>query len=509
MSERTTVAPGAAGVTTDPRAAHRRAVRTLRESYARIPPGRPVRLAKATSNLFRFRDPAGAPGLDVSDFDAVIHVNPLARTADVQGMTTYESLVRATLPFGLMPAVVPQLKTITLGGAVTGLGIESSSFRHGLPHESVQEVEILTGAGEVVTATRDNEHRELFHGFPNSYGTLGYALRLTIELEPVKPYVWLRHVRFDDARDCAAALADICSAHSYDGAPVHFLDGTVFERGELYLTLGAFVDEAPYVSDYTGQRIFYRSIRERAVDHLTVHDYLWRWDTDWFWCSRALGAQHPLLRRAWPRSARRSDVYRRIVALDKQMQMSARIDRWRGLPPREDVIQDVEIPVERLPEFLDFFSRDIGIKPVWLCPVQLRERADPDSSGRGASGSSERGESSSRERSDSGPGERSDSGPRRRAPWPLYPLEPDRLYINVGFWSSVPLAPGRLPDHHNRLIERKVAELGGHKSLYSTSFYTEEEFWRRYDGATYRRLKGSYDPDGRLLDLYGKCVRGR
>ncbi|MCW2937567.1 MAG: linked oxidase domain protein, partial [Actinomycetia bacterium] len=43
---------------------HERAVRALRESYAAIPPGTPVRLAKRTSNLFRFREPSGVPGLD-------------------------------------------------------------------------------------------------------------------------------------------------------------------------------------------------------------------------------------------------------------------------------------------------------------------------------------------------------------------------------------------------------------------------------------------------------------
>ena len=113
----------------------------------------------------------------------------MRRTADVGGMTTYEDLVDATLAHGLMPHVVPQLKTITLGGAVTGLGIESSSFRNGLPHESVLELEILTRRRRVVVARPDNEHRDLFRGFPNSYGTLGYALRLRIELQPVKPYV--------------------------------------------------------------------------------------------------------------------------------------------------------------------------------------------------------------------------------------------------------------------------------------------------------------------------------
>jgi FAD/FMN-containing dehydrogenase len=447
---------------------HQAAIDTLLESYKAIPPGGPVRLAKRTSNLFRFRDDVAAPGLDVSGFDKVLRVDPESRTADVQGMTTYEDLVEATLRYKLMPLVVPQLKTITLGGAVTGLGIESSSFRNGLPHESVLEMDVLTGAGDIVTATRENEYRDLFYGFPNSYGTLGYALRLKIELEPVKPFVALRHVRYTNAKDCAEAIAGI-------GGDVNFVDGTVFGENELYLTLGTFTDSAPYLSDYTGREIYYQSIRKRCVspsrprttDYLTTRDYLWRWDTDWFWCSRAFGVQHPLIRPLWPRAKKRSDVYRRLVALDKRLQTSARVDRWRGRPPREDVIQDIEVPVERLAEFLEFFHRDIGISPVWLCPLRAQDT------------------------------------------WPLYPLAHGTMYVNVGFWSTVALKPGQLPEHHNRLIEREVARLDGHKSLYSTAFYTRDEFWRHYDGEAYRRLKDAYDPGGRLLDLYDKCVRAR
>jgi hypothetical protein len=43
---------------------HEAAVASLREAYAALPPGAPVRLAKRTSNLFRFRDAArcGAAG---------------------------------------------------------------------------------------------------------------------------------------------------------------------------------------------------------------------------------------------------------------------------------------------------------------------------------------------------------------------------------------------------------------------------------------------------------------
>jgi FAD/FMN-containing dehydrogenase len=451
---------------------HGTATKNLLESYRAIPEGAPVRLAKRTSNLFRFREDVDTPGLDVSGFDQVLSVDPANHTADVQGMTTYENLVDATLQHGLMPLVVPQLKTITLGGAVTGLGIESSSFHHGLPHESVIEMEIVTGAGEIVTATRDNEHRDLFYGFPNSYGTLGYALRLKIKLQPVKPFVELRHVRFGSAQELAEAIDKLAPE-------ADFIDGTVFSGDELYLTLGTFADSAKHVSDYTGQQIYYRSIQDRNIsprwlnagtaptDVLTTHAYLWRWDTDWFWCSRAFGVQNPLVRRVWPAAKKRSDVYRHLVALDKRTQFSARLDRWRGKPPREDVIQDVEVPVERLAEFLDFFRREIGMSPVWLCPLRAQDT------------------------------------------WPLYPLEPGRTYVNVGFWGTVPIPPGRLPEHHNRLIEREVARLEGHKSLYSTAYYTRDDFWGHYDGATYRRLKEEYDPGGRLLDLYDKTVRGR
>ena len=124
-----------------------------------------------------------------------------------------------------MPLVVPQLKTITLGGAVTGLGIESTSLRNGMPHESVTEMEILTGDGRVVRATGDNEHAALFRGFPNSYGTLGYSLSLTIELQPVRPFVHLRHFPFGRAEAAMEAVSQIAAEGSYRGHRADFLDG--------------------------------------------------------------------------------------------------------------------------------------------------------------------------------------------------------------------------------------------------------------------------------------------
>jgi FAD/FMN-containing dehydrogenase len=449
---------------------HREAVAAIQRAYRAIPPGSPIRLAKSTSNLFRFRayTRAAGSGLDVSQFAHVISVDPDNKTAVVGGMTTYEDLVAATLRYGLMPLVVPQLKTITLGGAVSGLGIESTSLRSGMPHESVLAMEILTGDGQVVTAAPDNEHAALYRGFPNSYGTLGYTLSLTIELEPVKPYVHLRHFKFTDPAECFAAVARVAADGSYDGHRADFIDGVAFALDETYLTIGAFSDVAPWRSDYTRDRIYYQSLRGPREDFLTISDYLWRWDTDWFWCSRPFGVQNLAIRRLWPRRYRRSDVYRKLVALDRKHGVTRRLDARLGRPDTEMVIQDVEIPVAESATFLEYFLTDVGMTPVWMCPLRLR-------------------------------GEMT---------WPLYPMRPGQVYVNFGFWGTVKLPPGEKDGYFNRRVEDKVTELGGHKGLYSTSFYPEAEFWARYNGPEYARLKGTYDPQGRLADLYDKCVRG-
>jgi FAD/FMN-containing dehydrogenase len=230
--------------------------------------------------------------------------------------------------------------------------------------------------------------------------------------------------------------------------------------------VGEFADDAPSVSDYTGMQIYYRSMQQREVDHLTVRDYLWRWDTDWFWCSRAFGVQDPRVRRLVPKRLLRSDTYWKLVALERRHGVMRRFDRMRGLPEQEHVVQDIEVPVDRAPDFFRFLIEEIPILPFWVCPLRLRDPAG----------------------------------------WDLYALDPDALYVNFGFWSTVPLGPGQADGAHNRRIEEVVERLGGRKSLYSTSFYDPNTFWSLYNGPVYTQLKRAYDPDGRLLDLYDKCV---
>ncbi|MET4078265.1 FAD-binding oxidoreductase [Janibacter sp. UYMM211] len=460
--------------------AHAEGVDRLLASFAAVPAEQQVRLAKSTSNLFRERSRARGPGLDTSGLTGVVEVDPATRTAEVQGMCTYETLVDATLAHGLLPLVVPQLKTITLGGAVTGLGIESTSFRHGLPHESVRSMDVLTGTGEVVTASPDGtaDEQALWRGFPNSYGSLGYAVRLRIELEEAPPFVALRSVRLDDLDALQDTLARVAETGAHDGERVDAVDAVVFAADECYVVLARWSDEPGPTSDYTGRQVYYRSLQHPSGtthDRLTIRDYVWRWDTDWFWCSRAFGAQDPRVRRLWPRRWLRSSVYWRLVALDRRFAVADRLERRAGRPPRERVVQDVEVEVGRTADFLRWFVAEVPVEPVWLCPLRLRESSD---------------------------------APGADRPWPLYPLRPGRTYVNIGFWSTVPATPGD-PSACNRAVEQAVGRMGGHKSLYSEAFYDEATFAALYGGDHAQRLKTRFDPGSRFPTLYDKAVRRR
>ncbi|MFI5240630.1 MAG: FAD-binding oxidoreductase [Candidatus Saccharimonadia bacterium] len=427
-----------------------------------------VSLEKKTSNLFRKRAQSDTHKLDVRDFHGVIEVSVAQQTVDVMGMTRFDELVDETLQFNFMPAVVPQLRSITIGGAISGLGIESSSWKYGLVHETILEIDVLLPDGKIVTATATNDYSDLFFGIPNSFGTLGYVVRAKLQIFPVKPYVKLSHYGFTDKQELFLAIESIGKYGSYKSGSVDFLDGVAFNAQENYLTVGQFSDSAPNISDYTYLKMYFKSIQNRKTDYLSIKDYIWRWDTDWFWCSKNIpGAQNKLLRLIFGKLYLRSTFYSRLMAIENRYSVIEKFYRYTGqkAPQIETIIQDVEIPIENCAKFLEFFQKNIGIEPVWLCPLRS---FDPNRT------------------------------------YPMYSLRNNQTYVNFGFWDSIP--SDKADAYYNRLIEGKVEELGGHKSLYSTSYYTKEKFWQLYNGNVYHKLKEKYDPKSRLKNLYDKTV---
>lgn len=421
-------------------------------------------LSKKTSNLFRKKGSDQTKKLDVKSFNQVISIDPQSLTAEIEAMITYEELVKETLQYDLLPPVVPELKTITVGGALVGLGIESSSFKYGLVHETILEVEVLTGDGKILICTPENEHRDLFFALPNSYGTLGVALKIKLSLNPAKKTIRLTNLSFSDPTIFFDAMKELCLKKRLEKQDA-FIDGVIFNNKEMYIILGEFVEEKHPLSNYTYMSPYFQAIQKKKIHYLSTYDYIWRWDSDWFWCSKHFGMHNPILRFLFGKFTLQSSFYWKMNRLFASNPLLKALSKLLS-KPSETVIQDILIPTQNAPQFYEFFEKAIGITPIWICPFHSRSE---------------------------------------KKIHPLFPLDPKPLYIDFGFWDIVQSTETK--GFLNRKIEQKTKELAGYKSLYSESFYTEEEFWAIHAKETFSKLKGKYDPNGSFKGLYEKCVR--
>jgi FAD/FMN-containing dehydrogenase len=418
-----------------------------------------VSLGKRTSsNLFRYQ-PRSRAGrrVDLFGFNRVLRVDAARRLLEVEGLATFETIVDHTLPHGLSPLVTPELKHITIGGAIVGIGIESNCYRHGFVHDGLVEAEVLLPDGRIVSCGPQGEHADLFRALPNSYGTLGYILRATLRLMPALPHVHLHTTRF---RDVDAYLAAMRAAT--ERADVDFVEGTFYSASNLFLTVSRFVERPPRVDDILRRNIFYRLIEREPDVYLTTKDYLFRYDPDWFWNLPETPA-YDLFRRFAPAGLRNSGFYKRYI--DAKTRLLDRIAPGRA-ETEEPLIQDWEVPWEQAAELTRFALRevDLGGRP-WIVTA-IRTPASPT----------------------------------------LYPIRADTLYYNLGCYCQVKKPAGRDAFHYTRIMDRKCFELGGIKMLYSSTFLSKDEFGRLYNGAAYAELKKRYDPAGRQKGLFEKCV---
>jgi FAD/FMN-containing dehydrogenase len=418
----------------------------------------PLRLQKSTiSNLFRYQ-PRGAASrrLSLGEFNHVLGLDRLARTVDVEGLTTYETVVRHCLNEGFLPLVAPELKHITVGGATVGIGIESTCYRYGFVHDGLREADVLLPGGKIVTARADNEHADLFNALPNSYGTLGYILRARIAVHRAGPFV---HLHVEKFRNAAAYLEAMRVAT--ESPDLTFVEGLFFGDNRFFLMTGRFVDQVPWCDDIVRRDVFYRLVEKRRDIYLKTFDYIFRYDPDWFWNVPETGPYN-LFRRYAPEQWRNSAFYTKYVAMKGKALGKLGLSDDRTEP----LIQDWEVPWRRGEDLIGFAidNVDLASRPWAAVPIKA---------------------------------------PRQPT---LYPIKPNELYFNLGCYCQVQRPEGMAPYHYTKILDRKCFELGGIKMLYSSTFLSESEFDEVYNGVEYRRLKAKYDAAGNALTLYKKVA---
>jgi len=421
-----------------------------------------ISINKNTSNLFRQRQEPEKQKVNIKNFNEVISIDEKNLIAEVEGMTTYETFVDATLKFNLVPTVAPELKSIAVGGAVSGIGVESSGFKYGFVHETVLEMDILTGDGKIITCS-PKENSDLFYAIPNSYATLGYVLRVKIMLQKAKKYVQITRKRYSDYKNYVDDIKKY-SVEARKNDTYDYIDGLVFKKNEMYLHLGKFVDEVPFVSDYTYMKIFYKSM-DKEIDYLKTRDYIFRYDTDWFWTTKSMGLENPLLRFLFGKRNLRSDVYYKLMKWENKHKYLGKLNNLLG-KNSETLIQDAEVLYKDAAEFLEWFHKNItDNKPLTIGVLMPFSKT---------------------------------------ARFTLFPMDPNEIYFNIGYYASVPTE--QEDGYYNRLFEKKLMSLKAKKMMYSRSLYSKEEFWKIFDYKAYIKLKKKYDPNNVFLDLYEKCV---
>lgn len=434
-----------------------RRVQTAMRSF--FDEGKQVRVYHGGTNCTRPYQRNRTTSVDISDFTEILAVDREGLSAWVEPNVPMKSLVDGLLPHGVMPPVVMELRSITVGGGIQGGAGESSSFRYGPFHDNCLAFEVLLGNGDIVIASPD-ENADLFYGLPCTYGTVGIITAAKLSLIPAKPYVRLRYDRVASHREMIARTEEASANASID-----FIDGIMFAPEMGVLMTGRLTDDPgtlPLQQTLRARDDWFYLQAERIMQRhssfettIPIRDYFFRYNRAAFWTGRY---GFDLLRLPFVRPLRF------LLAPIFKTRILYRLLHLTGLSQRY-LIQDCSMPQDRTLPFLEYLDREVGIYPLWICPLL----------------------------------------PPKTAKDATYGFLDTPLMINIGVWGEKHLPHDEFVEL-NRQLEAEVSRLKGCKVLYAHSYYTREEFWGIYRQDMYEKLRTRAHAKTVFPDIYDKIV---
>ena len=431
--------------------------------------------------------------IDVSTLTHVLSTKTATKICIVEPGITFEHLCQHLLPFGLLPLVIPEFKNITVGGAVLGLGVESSSFQHGLFEDSVVSMDVLNGKGDIIHVTKSCAS-DLFYGMFGSYGSMGVLVAVEIQLMAATSSVQLTYtptsVKTLANGECwwpkdANPDCDFCEAIVFSKTKASVITATFTERNAPN-TFACYTTDTSHWRFWWGRWFFQHAEQKRKVftEIVPTLDYLFRHDRGIFWCAQVRGVGTSICERVihgwyWSSS----------TAYHTEHKSNTNNDFFR-------IVQDIAIPIKhrRLERFLHFLDSTLNTYPLWLCPIRNKCHTAP-----AKIFSLPMVKDNSNEN-----GEKDDANDANDANDKVM----NEFYVNVGIYASPSHWDGR-PFHltyvtAHRAMEDTTRRLRGRKGLYSTSYYTKEEFNQEYDLKRAEDLREKYHCKC-CVDVYTKC----
>lgn len=458
---------------------HKRKVQQIQKRFSdfKSSQAKTGRTSDSFSNVTRKKGYlAKVPSLGLEKLDAIVSIDPENMEAFVEPSVTMDRLVDACLFFGLVPPVVPEFKGITVGGAISGAALESSSHRYGQFSDICKSFEVMLGDGTVVEVSRES-NSELFYALSGCFGTLGFILGVRLHLVKASKKVEVTLSTYSTMDSLLQKLT------TTKGTPADFVEAIIYSETKGVLIEGRKIENEkkslPECSFNKPWDDWFYSVVDKmtGVDAKTfivpMKDYLFRHDRGAFWMG-GFGPHPSLLfsflsgrAPSFPFTPKNPSFPFRLffgfLNSSKALYRSLHRDKEAWFE-KYFVIQDFYIPEENLGLFLSGVNDSVALFPLWICPVK--------------------------------PG-------RKEALFSPHATDSTKMLFDVGVYGLPRSLDGKSALF---FLEALSTKLKGRKMLYAKNLFSFDQFWRIYPKKEYDYLRIKTKFDGVIPGIEEKVL---
>ncbi len=159
---------------------------------------------------------AGGDVVSSGNLDNVLSIDVEKGRVTVESGVSLDRLLRALLPLGWFPMIIPGTSYVTVGGAIAS--DVHGKFRHGSFADYVDRMRVVTPAGGACTLEPDAD-ADAFWATSGGMGLTGIITEATLQLQPVETSrIVCDTERTTDVDDCMARMLDGDNEYRYSVA---------------------------------------------------------------------------------------------------------------------------------------------------------------------------------------------------------------------------------------------------------------------------------------------------
>src|SRR3989339_781458 len=279
-----------------------------------------------------------------------------------------------------------------------------------------------------------------------TFGTLGIISKLKFKLVPAEKFVKVVYEKYQTLEDYKKAVWK-----HFQKQDVDFMDGIIHSHTEYVLSVANFINKAPYNHNCDWMRVYYKSTKTRKEDYLKTIDYFFRYDKG--------------VTNVTPKSFLGRLFFGKFIDSARVLSLVNKFQKIISAK-KIPITVDTFIPFSRITDFMEWYKKEINFFPLWCVPYKLVRQY-----------------------------EWLDKNFREKIK--------DELFLDIAIYGM------KKKDRKNyyKLIEDKLIEIGAIKTLISTNYYKEEDFWKIWNKDYYDKLKKQTDPNNIFRNLYTKTCK--